>query len=577
VAVIIASGLAIGLIAAYAPVASYSLLQSTFTTPVSAGPNNYESVHLSMTKGETVSFNAVLDNKTAIRFYIFNSSQLALFGKCAPRCIQPLLGGTGSYFQQAGLSRPDLFLNTSVSETKPYSGNFSAPTSGPFYFVFDNSVGGRWSNYVAQNATGFATGSIRMSVFQVEATYVINWELAIIGVAETIFGGILATIFWQPNLPKIKLRREGLVKRFGTIIAIVAVLGTLIIDVPIFYAAATNSQNALLPGFGIKGSGQSVQSPVQTSNYSVFEIDSDYLSNVGSAGYGAMSVDGVDQYLFVAAPQNNSIYIYDLPNEAESDISGFNSPQSVLYAPNTDNVFVANAGNGTVDILSINSTTYPLALQRIAEIPDLPGVTSLVYDASSGFVYAGYGSGNQSGIAVINANTTSKIGNISLSASPGQMVIEQNGTWIFASVGSSIDVIDKTTGGVINSFPTSGALGLDEADNQLFVGTSNPPQLQVLDDRSGTVLTSLSLPSVPGNVNFDPISKLVMASCFKGTLEVFQQEPNDTGAYFSVASEPTGPGASQSAFFPDQELLYVAIPQYPYQLAQLMTFGIYSD
>ena len=94
-------------------------------------------------------------------------------------------------------------------------------------------------------------------------------------------------------------------KRFGTIIAMVAVLGTLIIDVPIFYAAATNSQNALLPGFGIKGSGQSA--PAQTSNYSVFEIDSDYLSNIGPAGYGAMSVDGVDQYLFVAAPQNNSI------------------------------------------------------------------------------------------------------------------------------------------------------------------------------------------------------------------------------------------------------------------------------
>ncbi len=528
-----------------------------------------------MTKGEIASFNAVLDNKTAIRLYIFNSSQLALFDKCAPRCIQPLLGGTGSYYQQAGLSRPDLFLNTSVSETKPFSGNFSAPTSGTFYFVFDNSVGGNWSNYVAQNATGFATGSIRTSVFQVEATYVINWELVIIGVAEMILGGVLATLFWQPKVPKIKLRREGLLKRFGTIIAIVAVLGTLIIDVPIFYAAATNSQNALLPGFGIKGSGQSV--PAQTSNYSVFEIDSDYLSNIGPTGYGAMSVDGVDQYLFVAAPQNNSIYIYDLPNEAESDISGFNGPQSVLYAPDSGNVFVANTGNGTVDILSINSTTYPLALQRIAELSDLPGVASLAYDASSGFVYAGYGSGNQSGIAVINANTTSQIGNIPLSAPPGQMVIEQNGTWIFASVGSLIDVIDKTTGGVINSFPTSGALGLDEADNQLFVGTSNPPQLQVLDDRSGTVLTSLSLPSAPGDVNFDPISKLVMASCLKGTLEVFQQEPNDTGAYFSVASEPTGPGASQSAFYPDQELVYVAIPQYPYQLAQLMTFGIYSD
>jgi len=577
VAVIIASGLAIGLIASYAPVASYSQLSSTFTTPVSAGPNNYEALHLSMTKGEIASYDAVLDNKSAVRLYIFNTTQLALFDKCAPKCVQPLLGGTGAYYQQAGLSRPDLFLNISVSETKPYSGNFSAPSTGVYYFVFDNSVGGSMSSYLAQNATSFETGSLRMTVFQVAAVYSINWDLVLIGVAEMVFGGVLATVFWQPRLPKIKLRREGFLKKFGTIIAVVAVLGTLVIDVPIFYAAATNSQNALLPGFGVKNSGAPTQSQTQVSNYSVFEIDSDYLSNIGPAGYGAMSIDGVDQYLFVAAPQNDSIYIYDLPNEAESDIAGFNGPQSVLYAPSTGDVFVANTGNGTVDILSINSTTYPLALQRITEIPNLPGVDSLAYDPSSGFVYAGYGSGNQSGIAVLNANTTSNVGNIQLSAPPGQIVIEQNGTWIFASVGNQIDVIDKTTGEVINSFQASGALGLDEADNQLFVGTSNPPQLQVLDDRSGSVLATYILPSSPGDVTFDPISKLVMASCVKGTLEIYEQQANDTSSYFYVGSQPTGPGGSQSAFFPAQELLYVAIPQYPYQLAQLMTFGIYSD
>jgi len=573
-----------GFLAAYRPVSSVSQLNSTFSTPVNVDPNDYKAESLAMSKGEVVNFAMQFDNQTSIRVYIMNGTQYAIFFKCAPKCLQPLLGGKGSYYQQAGLTRPDLFLNTSVSESKPYRGNFTAPTTGTFYFIFDNSVGGRWSSYIGQNATGFVTGSIKMTVFQVVTTYAVNWDLVWIGAVEIVIGGLVATILWTPRIKSKLGRGDGaFLKKIGTIFAIVAILGTLVINIPVFYSAATNTKT-FVPVTSYQSSGStSVVTTVQPSNYSIFEIDDDYLSSVGPAGYGQMAVDPIDQLLFVATRQNNSIYIYDLPNEAESDVGGFNNPQSVAYVSvnGTAELFVSNAGNGTVDILAVNDTSYPVTLQKIAEL-DFANANSLVYDNSTGLVYVGYGSGNQSGLGIISPATNTKLGSIALSGQPGQIVVEQNGTSIFVSVPNAIVVIDKTTQDVIATWPVSGATGnvalaLDEADGRLFVTTPQPPTLKVLNDQSGNIVSTLTLPSPAGDVGYDPESGLVYTTCSDGTLQVFQPNLQNAGSYLFVASEPTGPAASISVFYPSQEEVFVAIPQYPYQLAQLMTFGIYAD
>lgn len=581
-------GLSIGILAAYRPIISTSQLNSTFSTPVNVDPNDYKAEVLSMSKGEIVNYAMQLDNETMLRLYIMNATQYSVFLKCAPRCIQPLLGGKGSYYEQAGLTRQALFVNASVSESKPFRSNFTAPTSGTFYFVFDNSVGGNWSTYLGQNATGSVSGTIKMTVYQIATTYTFNLPLIVIGASEIVVGGLLVTILWTPRITKSRPGRGDrgfFLRKFGAILVIVAILSTLALDVPIYYSAATNAKTFVPVGNPQSSTNQTnVGTTAQASNYSIFEIDSDYLSNIGTAGYGQMSLDTVDQLLFIAAKQNNSIYIYDLPNEAESDVTGFNYPQSTLYVEQsngTGELFVGNGGNGTVDILTVNDTSYPITLQKVAEL-DFTDPGYLTYDNSSGLVYVGYGTGNQSGLGIINPGTNSELGNIPLAGQPGQIAIEQNGTSIFVGIPGAIDVIDKTTQEVIATWPVSGATGtvaiaLDETDNQLFVTTPQPPALKVLDDRSGAVLSTMSLPSAAGDVGYDPESGLVFASCSSGTLQVFQPNLQDPGSYLFVAGEPTGPAASTSVFYPSQEYVFVAIPQYPYQLAQLMTFGIYAD
>ncbi len=367
-------------------------------------------------------------------------------------------------------------------------------------------------------------------------------------------------------------------------IAIILILGALIVDIPIFYSAVTNTKTFVPLGNSLPNSQTNVSTTAQASNYSIFEIDSDYLSNIGSAGYGQMSVDSFDQLLFIAAPQNNSIYIYDLPNEAETDVGGFNYPQGVMYVPqpnDTGELFVSNGGNGTVDILNVNSSSYPIVLQRITEL-NFANANSLAYDNSSGLVYVGFGNGNQSGLGIISVSTNSESVTVSLSGTPGEIAVEQNGTSIFVGVPGAIQVIDKTTQEVIGSWQVSGvtgnvAIGLDETDNRLFVTTPKPPAIKVLDDETGNILSTISLPSSAGNVGYDPESGLVFASCSNGTLQVYQPDLQNAGSYLLVASEPTGPLASGSVFYLGQEQIFVAIPQYPYRLAQIMTFGIYAD
>jgi hypothetical protein len=579
--VILLLGLSIGLFAFYYPLSSTSTLNSTFSTPVSVDPNDFKSETLSMTKGEVVNYAMQLDNATSIWMYIMNSTQYSIFLKCAPKCAQPLLGGKGTYYEQAGLSRPDYFLNVSISESKPYKSNFTAPTSGTFFFVFDNSIGGNWSSYLGQNATGFKFGTIKMTVFQIATTYAINWDLMIISVVEIILGGVVTTVLWTPRV-KIRQagkRNVGFMKRLGTVLVAVAIVASVAINIPIYYSAATGAKTFVPVGTPkSSGSQTGVVTTEQASNYSIFEIDSDYLSNIGPTGYGQMSVDSLDQFLFITAGSNNSIYIYDLPDEAESDVAGFNNPQGVLYVANytsgVGELFVSNTGNGTVDLLSVNNTSYPIELDPLTEL-SFPGADYLAYDNSSNLVYVSY----QGGLGIINPVTNTELGTIPLSSKPGQIVIEQNGTNIFVTTSSGIDVIDKTTRNVISSWPLSGstALALDETDNQLFAITSTPPSLKVLDDQSGSVLSTLSLPSAAGDVGYDPESGLVFASCSNGTLQVYQPDVQNPGSYILLTAQATGPSALSSVFYPAQEQVFVAIPEYPYQLAQLMTFGIYAD
>jgi hypothetical protein len=186
------------------PVASSSQqMYPLLDTSIRVDPNDYASQNLAMTKGETVQVNMQIDNQTIFTFDIMDQKQYYAFYACAPLCKQPLLGGNGTFDQQAGEASAT-YVNSTVTPSTPYQGSFTAPADGTYYFVFDNSVGPSWNTYVNQNAgPAFTTGHFTMAAAQNVTAFAVNWTLVGVGIALMLVGGIVATATWESK-PKAK-------------------------------------------------------------------------------------------------------------------------------------------------------------------------------------------------------------------------------------------------------------------------------------------------------------------------------------------------------------------------------------
>jgi len=191
--VILMAGAVIGVIGVSRPIASVSQQSVTLVnTAITIDPNDYATQSLIMTAGQAVQVALRIDNRTIFTFDVMNQTQYDVWYKCAPRCHQPLLGGNGTYYQQAGEMAPTL-VNATVSPSSPYTAQFIAPSNATYYFVLDNSVGPTWANYLNQDAPGFTTGQLMMSSLQAVTDYAVNWLFVGLGSVLVFVGGAAAT------------------------------------------------------------------------------------------------------------------------------------------------------------------------------------------------------------------------------------------------------------------------------------------------------------------------------------------------------------------------------------------------
>ncbi len=196
--VLLILGVVIGIFGAITPISSTSeRTVSLVNTPLGIDPNDYATQNLQMTKGQTVNVSLSIDNQSTIfSFDIMNQTQYYIWYGCAPDCYQPLLGGHGTYYQQAKETTPYL-VNASVSPSSPYNATFTAPSNGTYYFVFDNSIGASWSTYINHNASGYTIGRFALSEVQPVRVYSANLLFVGLGSVAMLAGGAIPAIFWQ--------------------------------------------------------------------------------------------------------------------------------------------------------------------------------------------------------------------------------------------------------------------------------------------------------------------------------------------------------------------------------------------
>ena len=206
-----------------------------------------------------------------------------------------------------------------------------------------------------------------------------------------------------------------------------------------------------------------------------------------------MAIDIRGQKLFVAELENNSLDIVDLKAgkrihsmNNNNNVGLLNEPQSVLFIPELNRIFVSNGQDGTVD--AFDAKTF--SLFKKIKLPS-DDADNMRYDPGSKLLYVGYGEGS---LVIVNATNYNIVGNIPLNGHPESFQIESEKQAsglkqrIFVNVphSNSIEVVDSqkrtvskmwTITNAQNNFP----MALDEANHRLFVGTRDPLKLMVSD------------------------------------------------------------------------------------------------
>ena len=285
-----------------------------------------------------------------------------------------------------------------------------------------------------------------------------------------------------------------------------------------------------------------------------------------------LAVDLTDQRLFVAALENATLEVVDLKTGKRIDeIEGLQQPQGVAYVPASHELIVTSGGGASTDIYDARSLE-PLRRVNLGPDPD-----NVRYDPTTHRAYVGYGGGADSALGVIDLKTDTKVTDIKLSGHPESFQLEKDGERIFVNVPDSgeVEVVNREKGTVVATWPIKGAsenfpMALDEAHHRLFVGTRSPARLLALDTETGETVANLASVGDADDIFYDAKAKRIYVSGGAGAIRVFTQK--DANHYEALGEVATAEGARTSLFVPESRRLYLAVPDYGAQQAEVRIY-----
>lgn len=283
-----------------------------------------------------------------------------------------------------------------------------------------------------------------------------------------------------------------------------------------------------------------------------------------------LTLDATGRTLYLAALANDTLEVVDLQAARRTrQVKGFKEPQGVVLLPETNTLVVTSGEDGRCRFLDP-------ALDVIAEVSGLPDADNVRYDPRAQRLYVAYGEG---ALAVIEAKTHKKIGDIPLNGHPESFQLEATGDRIFANVPGKqhVAVIDRRSGSVTTTWPVPTAkrnypMALDEVNHRLFVGCREPGKLIVLDADTGREVASLDACGDADDIFIDRQSGRVYLSGGEGCISVFG--PAEPDRYAEIARLRTAVGARTSLFIPETRRLYLAVPHHGEQPAAIWVYDV---
>ena len=314
-------------------------------------------------------------------------------------------------------------------------------------------------------------------------------------------------------------------------------------------------------------------------------VSTTYLPEI-VGDFDHFAVDLKRNHLFVSAEVHHSIEMFDLKTGAHlQSIGGFKTPHSVAFAPEKDELLVADGGDSALILLSGDD------FHRIGRVQLIDGSATghgdspdaAYYDAASRLYYIGNGGASanlpDSEISVFSVDQGKLIDKISI---PGNNVesmgIDHIHHRLYVNIRDKqqIGVIDLVAKTVIATWTAPGlqkntALAVDEKNELVFVAGRNPGIFYVFD-KNGKVISQKPCANINDDMTWDPVLKRVYVSGTQG-LSIFHQDSPDT--YAAIANIPTN-GGKTSLYVPEVKQFYIIHPQTSVDIAGLLVYRVNS-
>ena len=284
-----------------------------------------------------------------------------------------------------------------------------------------------------------------------------------------------------------------------------------------------------------------------------------------------LSVDIKGQRLFVAALGNNTVEVLDLnAGKVIHSISDLSEPQSALFIPALNKIYVTNGGNGLCEIFDGSS------FAELGSVELSGDADNIRYESNSASIVVGYGDG---GLSFIDGESGKAVSNIQLDGHPESFQLESTGSRLFVNIPSAneIAVVDRRQEKVTSTWFMTSALAnfpmaLDESQHRLFVGFRSPAKLGVFDTETGKSIASYESVGDVDDIFYDATHRMIFVIGGEGYIDIFSQQDADT--YGLMTRIPTASGARTGLWVPELNRLYAAVPQRGTQEAEIQVYEL---